>query len=253
VTRLYLEHADLYDLAFGWDVSEEVDWLRDQLGGGCRSVLEPGCGSGRMMEALARSGLDVVGIDLSPAMVELARRRLAVSGLAGDVVLADIADFELGRLFDGAVCPISTLAHLSPTQLSHHLERMARHLRSGARYLVQLALYDPSAPCSEGSSWEIEGGGVKLAVRWTIEEVDVERAVQRQRSRMEILAGERAGDVIEEVHTMTAWTPVTWNAAIRASRFDLRAVHDGGEDGWPRVEPGTAGGLLWHVLTLVDE
>ena len=38
-------------------------------------MLEPGCGSGRYLEALARRGLDVVGIDSSQVMVELARKR----------------------------------------------------------------------------------------------------------------------------------------------------------------------------------
>jgi SAM-dependent methyltransferase len=76
MTKLYEDHADLYDLAFDWDVSEKVAWLRARFGSACRSVLEPGCGSGRIVEALARRGVEVVGLDRSAAMVEAARRRL---------------------------------------------------------------------------------------------------------------------------------------------------------------------------------
>jgi hypothetical protein len=32
VTRLYTDDAELYDIAFGWDVSEEVEWLFERLG-----------------------------------------------------------------------------------------------------------------------------------------------------------------------------------------------------------------------------
>ena len=65
VTKLYLEEAELYDIAFDWDVTEEVGWLFERLG--CpRTVLEPGCGSGRMLEAFARLGVKVTGIDASP-------------------------------------------------------------------------------------------------------------------------------------------------------------------------------------------
>ena len=54
MAQLYEDHADLYDLAFDWEVSEEVAWLGARLGSACRSVLEPDCGSGRMVEALAQ-------------------------------------------------------------------------------------------------------------------------------------------------------------------------------------------------------
>ena len=47
---------------------------------------------------------------------------------------------------------------------------------------------------------------------------------------------------------MTAWTPRTREVAIEASSFALESVYDGGEDGRPHVEPGSVGGLLWHVL-----
>jgi SAM-dependent methyltransferase len=87
--------------------------MHARLGYECRSVLEPGCGSGRIVEALARRGLRVVGIDVSPRMIELAQRRL--EGVEGaEVFLADMTSFRLDRFFDGAACPIDTLLHLSP-------------------------------------------------------------------------------------------------------------------------------------------
>jgi ubiquinone/menaquinone biosynthesis C-methylase UbiE len=51
-------------------------------------VLDAGCGSGPLMEALRSGGAVVSGFDLSPAMVELARRRL---GADADVRVADLA------------------------------------------------------------------------------------------------------------------------------------------------------------------
>jgi SAM-dependent methyltransferase len=67
--RIYAEEAELYDIAFGWDASADADWLVERLGQDCRTVLEPGCGTGRMLAALSERGLDVSGIDLSEAMV----------------------------------------------------------------------------------------------------------------------------------------------------------------------------------------
>ena len=234
MTDLYEQHAELYDLAFRWDIEAEVDWLLGRLGPQCRTVLEPGCGSGRVLEALARRGVEALGIDRSPAMVELARAR----GL--EVVRADMTDFDLGRTFDGAVCPINTLAHLSPGELGRHLEHMGRHLRPGARYVVQLQLGDEA----HSSEWEANG----LRVVW--ETVCVDRAAgrQQQRSRIELASGE----IVEELHDLTLWTPEAWAAAVAASPFTPTAVFDGAEEGYPAVRPGSEGRMLWSELTRED-
>ncbi len=176
-------------------------------------------------------------------MLELARRRL---GGRGEVVLADMTDLDLGRRFDGSVCPINTLLHLSPEQLARHLECVARHT---SRYLVQLAvielaMHDPTG----GSHWEAERGDTKLKVDWLGGELDAERRISWQRSRIEVLSGPRAGDVFEETHEMRVWTPSAWREAIAASPFEEVATYDGGEDAWPEVGSNATGGLLWHDL-----
>jgi SAM-dependent methyltransferase len=244
VTKLYKEHAELYDIAFDWDVSDEVDWLLERLGPDTRHVLEPGCGSGRMLEALASRGLRVTGIDSSPEMVALARERL---GRRGFVHLADMTAFDLGRRFDAALSPINTLLHLPPEALQPHLEAMANHLQPGGRYLAQVGLVDLGQPFA-GSHWEAERGEIRLRIDWVDEELDVVRGLLRQRSRIQVLEGPRAGEVVEEIHEMSAWTPATWHSQIEASLFTEVATYDGGEDAWPRVVATATGGLLWHEL-----
>ena len=44
MTRLYEDDAELYDIAFDWDISDEADWLVEKLE--ATTVLEPGCGGG---------------------------------------------------------------------------------------------------------------------------------------------------------------------------------------------------------------
>jgi SAM-dependent methyltransferase len=236
LTKLYAERADLYDRAFSWPIEDEVDWLIGRLGEQCWSVLEPGCGPGRYLEAFARRGIDAMGIDTSPAMIDLARKR-------GHAVLADMAAFDLGRRFDGAICPVSTLALLSRAQVARHLACVADHIRPRGRYLVQLAIRDPDdlGAAIHTSRWEAEG----LRAEWSTEEVDLENGVERQRSRIEV----RGGDVLEEVHIVTVWTPDAWTEAVGASPFESTAVYDGGQEGRPPVDRRTSGRLLWHELT----
>ncbi|HEV8248327.1 MAG TPA: hypothetical protein VGQ15_00005, partial [Gaiellaceae bacterium] len=90
--RIYADEAELYDIAFGWDVSAEADWLVERLGPDCRTVLEPGCGTGRMLAALAERGLRVTGIgdglalhlDAMARHLEPGARYLVQQGLVGD-------------------------------------------------------------------------------------------------------------------------------------------------------------------------
>lgn len=103
MARPYEDEAELYDIAFDWEISDEADWVVERLR--ATAVPEPGCGSGRMLEALADRGCRVVGIDTAPQMVALARARRRTRA---EIFEADMSNFDLGRTFDGAVCPINS-------------------------------------------------------------------------------------------------------------------------------------------------
>ncbi len=63
------------------------------------TVLDAGCGTGRVARELASRGIEVVGIDRDPSMIETARR------LAPELtwILGEAADTDLGRRFDVVV------------------------------------------------------------------------------------------------------------------------------------------------------
>jgi SAM-dependent methyltransferase len=247
VTRLYTDEVELYDIAFTWDLEDEVSWLLERFGPSCKAVLEPGSGTGRMLEALAAHGLAACGLDSSKEMVAFSRARLSEAGVHAGVVLADMTDFDLDMRFDAAVCPINTLLHLTPVELGAHLALMVGHLEPGARYLVQVGVFDSEA-LPPPSKWEAERDGTALRCEWAPVERDLDEGRERHRSRIEVLAGPRQGDVIEEFHEMTAWTSPTWRDAIAASPFTELAAYDGSDRGRPEVELEHGGGLMWHEL-----
>jgi len=82
--------------ASGADVHGEADLVASL---GPRSVLDAGCGSGRVAIELARRGIEVVGVDVDPSMLATARR------LAPDLewVEHDLTTLDLGRRFDVVV------------------------------------------------------------------------------------------------------------------------------------------------------
>lgn len=69
----------------------------DFYGGLARSggrLVEPACGSGRLIVPLAAAKITVWGADSSPTMVALARQRLDRAGLDGELMRQDLAAFD---------------------------------------------------------------------------------------------------------------------------------------------------------------
>jgi 2-polyprenyl-6-hydroxyphenyl methylase / 3-demethylubiquinone-9 3-methyltransferase len=65
-------------------------------------VLDVGCGGGLLCEALARAGAEVMGIDLAPGMIEVARLHAAEQGL--DITYKVVAAEEIEGNFDVVTC-----------------------------------------------------------------------------------------------------------------------------------------------------
>lgn len=107
-----------------------LDVFTECVGGG--PVADLGCGEGRITGYLAKAGLEVSGIDLSPRMIELAR--------AGHPGLR----FEVGSLLRTGLPSASlaglvawySLIHLPPEHLPGALTEFARVLRGGGYALL---------------------------------------------------------------------------------------------------------------------
>lgn len=76
-------------------------------------VLELGAGTGRVTEALALAGHEVVAVDVSPTMLAAAKERLARAGVSDRVRLveADMRDLRLSRRFPLVLAPFNSLMH----------------------------------------------------------------------------------------------------------------------------------------------
>lgn len=101
-------------------------------------VLDVGCGVGRWSRELARRGAFVTGIDLSPTMIEEARRRARADGVGGrcHFQVEDLSQLDLGERFPLVVC-VTVLQHiLEPERLQTALRRLASHLDPGGRLVL---------------------------------------------------------------------------------------------------------------------
>ena len=103
-----------------------LSWLPEDLRG-C-TLLDAGCGTGTLAIEAAQRGAEVVAVDLSPTLIELARDRLHDSGENLDVtfLVGDMRDMDLG-CFDYAVA-MDSLIHYDVTDGVQTLESMAEQI-----------------------------------------------------------------------------------------------------------------------------
>jgi SAM-dependent methyltransferase len=119
---------------FGWDAAHFVEWatvteilhrLGVQPGA---SAIDVGCGSGWTTLFLAEAGLDVLGFDLVPANIELARERAARWGSTARFEVADMDSLPDGPPADLALV-FDALHHTRAQRAT--LEGIHRRLKPG--------------------------------------------------------------------------------------------------------------------------
>jgi SAM-dependent methyltransferase len=217
----WYEFPRFYDILLEPDSAREGDFLeavheRHGRSRG-REVLEPACGSGRLLVELARRGWRVTGIDLSPAMVAFARERLARERLHGRLVEAPMQDFALPQRFDLAHCLINTFKHLLDERSAvASLRCVARALQPGGIFVLGMHLSDYDWRSRQRERWVGRRAATKVTCNLQSWPANRRTRLERVRSRL----------VIEERGTTdrleTSWDFRTYDSAQLARL--LRAV-----------------------------
>lgn len=123
------------------------------------AVLDAGCGPGQDTDLLARAGLEASGVDLSPAMVALAReRRPDLRFDVGSLLALDLPDARFG----GVLAHFSMI-HTPPAQLPVALAECARVLAPGGYLLLSFQSGDDTL-----RSWAAFDHLVAPAYRWSV-------------------------------------------------------------------------------------
>ena len=148
--------APFYDLdleGYADDVALYTDLAEEYPG----TVLELGCGTGRVALALATAGYEVVAVDSSRAMLDRARTKDAAARVRW--IDGDIRELDLARRFALVLAPLGVLQHLATTdEVVTTLEVIARHLESDG-----IAVIDVEAPRAE----DFEAGPQPIIEHWT--------------------------------------------------------------------------------------
>lgn len=219
--------ASYYDLAP--DFPDDVPFYLAQLPGASATVLELGCGTGRVTVPLAQRAKFTHGVDLSPAMIARCNTHLQGADLApsrASATVGDITALALGTRFDLIIAPYRVFQNLvTEAEVVGFFATVHRHLARGGRCILNTfrPYADPAALLTkwrvheEDPDWERPLGDDVIRHSVRRGSVDAEPLVIYPDL---IYRRYRAGALVEEVVSsiaMRCWYPDELLGRVRAA------------------------------------
>jgi SAM-dependent methyltransferase len=211
---------------------------RLQLPSGAR-VLDAPCGPGRIARRLASTGLDVTGVDLSPAFIVMAQAEAIAPGAKLAYVQGDLRRLPVPGPFDAVVCWFTSFGYHDDADCRRVLAEFHRVLRPGGALLIETMHHDGVVRHFTAAP--------DATVIWRDQDAQVDL------SRFDPLTGRiatertvyRDGDVRHSSHFIRLPTPPEWEQWLEAAGFGAVRCSAGGGgplelDSWVMVVEATA-------------
>ena len=151
----YDRWADIYDSVYSYVRADIPFYVEEAVAVG-GPVLELGCGTGRVTIPIAEAGVDIVGLDSSPAMLAVARSKIAGHpewGGSLSLVQGDMRDFSMGQRFDLVIIPFrGFLALMTVEDQMRTLENIKRHLTPAGKLVFNVFVPDMAILVQEGDA-----------------------------------------------------------------------------------------------------
>jgi SAM-dependent methyltransferase len=120
------------------------------------SVLDGGCGTGRVGTELARRGIAVLGVDADPDMIRAARAKAP----ALEWQVTDLAELDRPERFDVVVLAGNVVPYVAPDRRAAAVAACVRHVAPGGRLVAGFQLRDGWPALADHDGWCAAAGAV---------------------------------------------------------------------------------------------
>lgn len=224
------EYANTYDLMYDEkDYEIECDAIERVIqrysNHQPRTILDLGCGTGGHALRLTSRGYEVVGVDRSEHMLEIARSKALSEGLSVTFVAGDVTSIQLQATFDAVLFMFAVLGYqLENRDVVAALKNARRHLRSGA-LLVGDLWYGPAVLSQRPTARlrRIQSDKDTL-LKCSNGEIDLARQVCRVVMNVIRIRDQQVLSEVEETHEVRFFFPQELELLLTAAGFELIRV-----------------------------
>jgi SAM-dependent methyltransferase len=228
---MFDQYARFYDLCNAdKDYAKEADFIAGLIRSRrpeAKDLLDLGSGTGTHALLLAQLGFRVTGVELSPGMAEIARRKPSRGGAPVEFLVADVRTLRLDRTFDA----VTSLFHVMSYQVSNEdfasaLGTARAHLRAGGIFIFDF-WYGPAvlADRPEVRTKRIEREGLHITRRAEPEHDEKSRTVNVNYTLQVLESGSASSREIRESHRMRYYFLPEIMPMLDAAGFRVLAAH----------------------------
>lgn len=185
-----------YDLIFGADWAAEFRFLEAAFkkhvtplkkNAPVRRLLEPACGTGRLVYRMAKAGYACDGFDLNEKAIDYCNKRLAKNGLRQSAWVADMTDFTVKKPYDAAFNTINSFRHLSSESAAlAHFDCLGRAIRPGGVYALGFHLTPLKGTPTDEESWSARRGHLVINTQMTPKDKEPKKRIERYNLRFDV-------------------------------------------------------------------
>lgn len=142
--NIYQKFGKYYDQIYSsfYDYKLECDNLEELFRKFCkkqpREILDIGCGTGSHAIELSKRGYNLSGIDISPGMVEQAKRKARDAKVEIDFQIQDMKSLDFPSKFDAAICMFGGFGYLiTEDDYNEFLTRLKGALKKDSPFLFE--------------------------------------------------------------------------------------------------------------------
>lgn len=182
----WYDRPQYFDMIFRDETADEVRFFEAAFErfakGPVKRVFEPGCGSGRLVAAMAAKGYQVAGLDLNDSMLAYLRQRLKRRGLDATLYAGDMARLDeagVSGTFDASFNTFNTFRHLLDEATAvAHLRQVADRVRLGGVYILGFHIIPLDAFEVETERWSAKHGGTTVKMTLTARDPNRRRRLE---------------------------------------------------------------------------
>ena len=232
-----MQAADYYDL-HPW-FPDDVPFYRSLVTTD-DSVLDLGCGTGRVLIPLGPLCGTIQGIENSERMVEIGREKLSEANLTNARIdQANITSFSLERTFDRIIAPFRVFEWIvSDQSISEFFECVRAHLSTNGKCILN-ARHSKLTPDEMAGrwrpgvlnrSWEKKLDGKRVVASWVLKKLDVDRSILYTQNIYQELEGDELVDESREDCALRFYDAAGFRDVIEENGFVVYRTW-GGYDG----------------------